>query len=82
MGYFLPWQEEENKMKTRETAAIFDMDGVIVNNDVYHFRAWEELCEKYGIIVSKEEVKTVFVQLQSINMMMMVEFKLAEISVV
>jgi hypothetical protein len=26
--------------------------------------------------------KTVFVQLQSINMMMMVEFKLAEISVV
>jgi beta-phosphoglucomutase len=43
-------------MKNREIAVIFDMDGVIVDNDVYHFRAWGELCKNYGLI----EVKSWF----------------------
>jgi beta-phosphoglucomutase len=47
-------------MKNREIAVIFDMDGVIVDNDVYHFRAWGELCKKYGINVSHDEVKSWF----------------------
>jgi len=47
-------------LNTKEKAVIFDMDGVIVNNDVYHFKAWEELCTKYGVNVSPEEVKTWF----------------------
>ncbi len=28
-------------------AVIFDMDGVIVNNHEYHFKAWMEFAEKY-----------------------------------
>jgi beta-phosphoglucomutase len=47
-------------MHNREIAAIFDMDGVIVNNDVYHFRAWGELCKNYGLVVSTDEVKSWF----------------------
>ena len=47
-------------MGKRQIAVIFDMDGVIVDNDVYHFRAWEELCKKYGLDVSSEEVKSWF----------------------
>ncbi len=30
-------------------AAIFDMDGVIVDNHHYHFLAWEAFCSKYNI---------------------------------
>jgi beta-phosphoglucomutase len=47
-------------MKNKEIAVIFDMDGVIVNNDVYHFRAWGELCKNYGLDVSPEEVRSWF----------------------
>jgi len=31
------------------TAAIFDMDGVIVDNHNYHVKAWAEFCKKYSI---------------------------------
>ncbi len=31
-------------------AAIFDMDGTIVDNDQYHFKTWKELFERYGRI--------------------------------
>lgn len=27
---------------------IFDMDGVIVNNNQYHYMAWKHICEKYN----------------------------------
>jgi beta-phosphoglucomutase family hydrolase len=47
-------------MKNKEIAVIFDMDGVIVDNDVYHFRAWGELCKNYGLNVSPEVVKSWF----------------------
>ncbi len=36
------------------------MDGVIVDNDIYHFRAWGELCKNYGLDVSPDEVKSWF----------------------
>jgi beta-phosphoglucomutase family hydrolase len=47
-------------MKKREIAVIFDMDGVIVDNDTYHFRAWGELCKNYDLNISQEEVKSWF----------------------
>jgi beta-phosphoglucomutase family hydrolase len=47
-------------MRKSEIAVIFDMDGVIVDNDVYHFRAWGELCQNYGLKVSMDEVKSWF----------------------
>jgi beta-phosphoglucomutase len=30
-------------------AAIFDMDGVIIDNHIFHVQAWSELCNKYQI---------------------------------
>lgn len=41
-------------------AVIFDMDGVLVDNDVYHFSAWGELCKNYGLRVEPEEVRSWF----------------------
>ena len=47
-------------MDMNEKAVIFDMDGVIVDNDIYHFRAWGELCKKYDLEVSSDDVKSWF----------------------
>lgn len=47
-------------MINRMIAVIFDMDGVIVHNDIYHFRAWEDFCKKYSLGVSLETVKSWF----------------------
>lgn len=35
-------------MDTKTYAFIFDMDGVIVDNAVYHYGAWEEFCRRKG----------------------------------
>ncbi|AEI40671.1 beta-phosphoglucomutase [Paenibacillus mucilaginosus] len=35
-------------------AVIFDLDGVIVSTDEYHYRAWKRLCEEEGIPFSRE----------------------------
>jgi len=43
-----------------EKAVIFDMDGVIVHNDVYHYRSWQIFSEKIGKSLSLEEVKSWF----------------------
>ncbi|QKG80101.1 HAD family hydrolase [Tenuifilum thalassicum] len=34
---------------------IFDMDGVIVDNYLFHIEAWGKFCEKYGLKYSKED---------------------------
>lgn len=39
-------------------ALIFDMDGVIVENHEWHFRAWIEFCRQYGITLTQEEFYT------------------------
>lgn len=36
---------------------IFDMDGVIVDNNKYHFLAWKKVGEKYDIEISPEYYK-------------------------
>ncbi|MGH9338581.1 MAG: HAD family hydrolase [Acidobacteriota bacterium] len=41
-------------------AAIFDMDGVLVDNVSYHVRAWRRLGEQLGKELSEEDIKTVF----------------------
>ena len=33
---------------------LFDMDGVIVDNNSYHFKAWKEICAKYGKEINDE----------------------------
>ncbi len=44
---------------------IFDMDGVIINNDKYHCRAWQVFAAKHGKSVSFEEVKSWFGSMNS-----------------
>ena len=41
-------------------ALIFDMDGVIVDNDEFHILAWAKFAEKYGKQAGREEVKSWF----------------------
>jgi beta-phosphoglucomutase len=38
-------------------SAVFDMDGVIVDNRVYHFRAWEEFAREHGLRFESEYFK-------------------------
>lgn len=35
-------------------ALIFDMDGVMVDNHVWHFRAWKEFCNRHGKEITEE----------------------------
>jgi HAD superfamily hydrolase (TIGR01509 family) len=35
---------------------IFDMDGVIMDNNAYHEKAWFEFCNSYGISLTPEEI--------------------------
>ncbi|MFN3402729.1 MAG: HAD family hydrolase [Cytophagaceae bacterium] len=35
-------------------AVIFDMDGVIVDNHLFHYRAWVDFCSKYDITINEE----------------------------
>ncbi len=36
------------------SALIFDMDGVLVDNDEFHYRSFEMFCEKYNIKLTPE----------------------------
>ena len=38
-------------------AAVFDMDGVIVDNRAFHFRAWEEFARDHGLSFEPEFFK-------------------------
>lgn len=42
--------------------AIFDMDGVLVDNLEYHIRAWQKLGREHGRNLSRESVRRVFGQ--------------------
>jgi beta-phosphoglucomutase family hydrolase len=37
-------------------AVIFDMDGVVVDNITYHFDAWRQFANRYGLTLSDEEL--------------------------
>lgn len=39
-------------------ALLFDMDGVIVNNDAFHHLAFQEFCQKKGFELSDSDYKT------------------------
>ncbi len=41
----------------KQIGLIFDMDGVIVDNNEYHFLAWKKLGKKYGVEISTEYYK-------------------------
>ena len=43
-------------MKKRNFAVIFDMDGVIVNNNLYHKKAWKLFCKRHNLNISQKEL--------------------------
>jgi beta-phosphoglucomutase family hydrolase len=43
-----------------QISVIFDMDGVIVNNGEFHYRAWKKFCDKYQISFSEDTFKNKF----------------------
>lgn len=38
-------------------AAIFDMDGTMINNMGYHKKAWQEFLRQHGIVLTEDEFK-------------------------
>lgn len=38
----------QNPNSNKQYAAIFDMDGTLIDNNPYHFKAWKDLFEKYN----------------------------------
>ncbi len=42
--------------------AIFDMDGVLVDNLAYHVRAWQQLGRELGRVLKEDEIRAVFGQ--------------------
>lgn len=38
-------------------AAIFDMDGTMIDNMAYHKKAWQEFLKRHGLTLSEEEFK-------------------------
>lgn len=47
-------------MEKQKIAVLFDMDGVLVDNQEYHFQSWLKFGEKYTISVDKENFLTFF----------------------
>ncbi|MDP4208051.1 MAG: HAD family phosphatase [Bacteroidota bacterium] len=41
-------------------AVIFDMDGVLVDNNKYHDRAWIEFCKRKGLSIDSKEITARF----------------------
>jgi beta-phosphoglucomutase len=41
-------------------AAIFDMDGTMINNMAYHKKAWIEFCNRHGLSLTEDEFKEKF----------------------
>jgi beta-phosphoglucomutase len=45
----------KHTLASKQFAAIFDMDGTMVDNTPYHFKTWQTLYKKYGIGELTEE---------------------------
>jgi len=49
--FFMRYRERSQKIK----ACIFDLDGVLVDTAIYHYRAWKKLAQSLGFDFSKED---------------------------
>jgi len=36
---------------------LFDMDGVVVDNHTFHFKAWQKFCDNHGVSIDEEFYK-------------------------
>lgn len=55
LQYSQKLQEKDDFHKMRYQAAIFDLDGVIVNTAIYHYQAWKKIAEKLGFVLTHEQ---------------------------
>ena len=53
-------KNKEEMTNTIKFAAIFDMDGVIVDNHYYHVHSWTEFCRRHSIKTTDEEITANF----------------------
>jgi beta-phosphoglucomutase len=51
---------EHNQMGKMHYAVIFDMDGVLVDNNPFHIEAWMQFCKMKGIPVTAHEIASHF----------------------
>lgn len=43
--------------KKPQFGVLFDMDGVIIDNNIYHIQAWKVFCSKYGMEMTEENYR-------------------------
>lgn len=53
-GYYFCEKGAVKKMKGTLKATIFDLDGVIVFTDKFHYQAWKEMADEMGIYFDEE----------------------------
>lgn len=41
----------------REIGLLFDMDGVIIDNHIYHYKAWQEIAKSYDLDLKADDYK-------------------------
>lgn len=46
----------KNDIMAAPFAVIFDMDGVVADNITYHFDAWRQFADRYGLSLSDDEL--------------------------
>lgn len=47
-------QRKDKKLMKNYRAVIFDLDGVLCSTDRYHYLAWKQLADKYGLFFDEE----------------------------
>jgi len=47
-------------MNESKLAVIFDMDGVMVDNFEYHYRAWLEFLNRHGLEITRDQLRDMF----------------------
>lgn len=47
-------------MKKKRIAVLFDMDGVLVDNHEFHYKAWMKFGEKYNVPITRERFLSFF----------------------
>jgi len=52
----------EEKLRAMSKAVIWDMDGVIADTALYHFKAWQEVFQKRGVNFTEEDFRRNFGQ--------------------
>lgn len=59
-------QDSPNRMKARIKAVLFDMDGLMIDSEPYHLKAFDTVLRRYNSSLSQEENKTRYIGIEDI----------------